>query len=151
MTGLSGGFDPEDFEVDGALRDVCVLGADLPMWERLLEAVAESPWEHRFAVDGNPCAIGDFSVREFFAAREEVDVSARLSVRIGELELACFFFEVEEIEFSFDPAEIESGARFDALARFMIWLAEACGRKAVLTMETNSGHEGMPALLETVP
>jgi hypothetical protein len=147
---LSGGYRSDHFEVDGALRDVCVPDAGLPVWERLLRAVADSSWEYRLEVDGEPCPAANFSVADFFAVPDDVDVSARLAIRVGELWFVTFFFEVPEIEFTFDPAHVTGGERFGELERFMVWLADACERRVVMTMETSSGHQGMPALLETL-
>ncbi|GAB2968386.1 hypothetical protein [Saccharothrix stipae] len=151
MTGrveISGGFRPEDFEVDGSLRDVCVLDAGLPVWERLVRAVAASSWEHQFEVNGEPRPVERFSVSEYFALAEVEDMSARLAVRVGEMWFDCFFVDVAEIEFSFDPEEIAGGEHFGSLERFMVWLAGACDRKVVMTMETTR-HEDIPVLLET--
>jgi hypothetical protein len=149
VTGLSGGYQPDHFEVDGSLRDVCVLDAGPPVWERLLRAVASSPWEYRLEVNEEPCSPADFSVTEFFAAQDE-DASARLVIRVGELWFATYFFEDAEIEFSFDPAEVGDAERFGSVELFMVWLAEACDREVVMTMETSSGHRDIPALLTTV-
>ncbi|GGP65129.1 hypothetical protein [Saccharothrix coeruleofusca] len=145
---VSGGFRQEDFEADGSLRDVCVLEAGLPVWERLVRAVVESSWEHQFEVDGEPRPLEEFSVSEFFASAEDQDVSARLAVRVGEVWFDCFFSDVEEVEFSFDPAEIADGERFGSLERFMVWLAGACDRRVVMTVETTR-HDDIPVLLET--
>jgi hypothetical protein len=147
---VSGGYREEDFQADGSLRDVCVLGADLPTWERLVRVVASSPWDIQFDVNGEPGRLEDFSVRDLFAAMAEgMDASARLAVRVGELWFTCFFFDVQEIEFSFDPSELAHGQHFGSLENFMVWLHEACGRRVVLTMETTH-HDDIPPLLETV-
>lgn len=147
---LSGGFRAEDFEADGSLRDVCVLGTDLATWESLIQAVKNSRWDHQIEINGEACLLDDFSVRSFFAARDEgVDTSARLGIRVGCLWFDCFFFDVKEIEFSFDPDEIAGGEHFGSLQEFMIWLAVVCGLRVVLTMETTR-HEDIPPLLETV-
>ncbi len=147
---VSGGYRQEDFQADGSLRDVCVLGADLPAWERLVRAVTNAPWDRQFEVNGGPYPLEDFSVRGLFASKEEgADVSARLGIRVGAIWFDSFFFDVGEIEFSFDPSELASGEHFGSLEQFMIWLAEACDRRVVVTMETTH-HDDIPPLLETV-
>lgn len=144
-THLSDGFRPEHFEVDGSLRDVCVLDAGVAGWERLLRAVRDAPWEYRLTVDGRSCEPSEHSPRQLV---DEED--ATLSIRVGRMWFDSHFFEVGEIEFSFDPSEIEGGEQFGSLERFMLWLANACGQRVVLTMEASSSHCGMPPLLETV-
>lgn len=57
MTGsirLSGGYQAEDFEVDGALREVCVPDAGLPMWERLVAGLPNGPGEYELSVNHEP-------------------------------------------------------------------------------------------------
>lgn len=152
MTGsidVVGGYRAEDFQVDGSLRDVCVLGVDLPDWRRFVRVVTDAPWERQFEVNGEPRHLEEFSVRGFFAAKEEgADVSARLGIRVGEMWFDCFFFDVAEIEFSFDPSELAGGKHFGSLKQFMAWLAETCDRRVVVTMESTN-HDDIPPLLET--
>jgi hypothetical protein len=105
---LSAGYQAEQFEVDGSLRDVCVLGTDVSVWERLMAAVPGVPGEYGFSVDGEPVALADFSVRRFFA-EDPRESSPQLDLRLGELRFACFFFEPTEIEFSFGPEDLEGG------------------------------------------
>src|SRR5262245_38506965 len=114
---LSAGYQAEQFEVDGSLRDVCVLGTDVSVWERLLAAVPGVPGEYRFSVDGEPTALADFSVRRYFAD-DEPKFTPTLHLRIGELCFACFFFEPAEIEFSFGPEDLEDGVHFGSLEQF---------------------------------
>jgi hypothetical protein len=92
----------------GLLRDVCVLGTDVSVWERLMAAVPGVPGEYGFSVDGEPVALADFSVRRFFA-EDPRESSPQLDLRLGELRFACFFFEPTEIEFSFGPEDLEGG------------------------------------------
>jgi hypothetical protein len=147
---ISGGYRQEDFEADGSLRDVCVLGADVAVWELLVRVVRNAPWDWQFEVNGGAYSLEGFSVGGFFASRGEgADVSARLSIRVGALWFDCFFFDEGEIEFSFDPSELANGQHFGSLEKFMIWLAETCGRRVVVTMETIH-HDDIPPLLETV-
>lgn len=148
--GVSGGYRQEDFEADGSLRDVCVLGTDLAAWEGLVRVARNAPWDRQFEVNGESYPLEDFSVRDFFASKDEgVDVSARLGIRVGALWFDCFFFDAGEIEFSFDPSELANGQHFGSLEKFMIWLAETCDRRVVVTMETIR-HDDIPPLLTTV-
>ncbi|MFI5936341.1 hypothetical protein [Actinoplanes sp. NPDC051494] len=147
---VSDGYREEDFEADGSLRDVCVLGVDLSVWDRLVQAAVKAPWDYQFDVNGEPCRLENFSVRGLFVSKGEGDdVSARLGIRVGKIWFYCFFFDLQEIEFSFDPAELEGGQQFGSLEQFMIWLAETCDRRVVVTMETFR-HDEIPALIETV-
>lgn len=146
---LSDGYREGDFEADGSLRDICVLGADMSVWRRLVDAVASGSWNYQFEYNERCLGIERFSMENFFATKDlDLEISARLSIRVGEIWFDCFFFELREIEFSFDPSELRGGGEFRSLEMFMIWLAKICERRAILTMET-SRHSDIPPLLET--
>jgi hypothetical protein len=148
--GSEGGCN-EQFEVDGSLRDVCVLGTNVSVWERLLSAVPEVPGGHQFEfeLDGEAVPLADFSVRRYFAD-DTGEFSPTLRLRFGELWFSCFFFEQAEIEFSFGPEDLGGGVHFKSLELFMLWLAEVCDRRVILTMEHSSSHHDAILLLETL-
>jgi len=147
---LSGGYRPADFEPDGSLRDVCVLGAGVDGWERLFEAVAAGPWPYQLERNGEPVQAADFSPAAHFAEVEAgADVSVRLSVSVEPIWFDSFLFEPEEIEFSFSPEDVAEGRNFGSLERFMIWLATVSERQAILTMESSTGHVDAVPLLQT--
>lgn len=161
---LSGGYQAEHFVPDGALRDVSVPDAGLAVWERLLAGLTHAPGEYQLSVNGEGRSAEDFSVAAFFAAIDDGDddgdgddddgddvPQARLAVGVDGMWFVSFFFEVDEIEFTFDPEGVTDSAEFGRLERFMLWLAEVCGRKVVMTMESSTGHRDAHALLETLP
>lgn len=79
------------------------------------------------------------------------EVSVRLSVRVDDLWFTCYFFDVEEMEFTFDPRDVTDESSFASLRGFMVWLGDTTGKRVVMTMESASDHQGLPALLEHVP
>lgn len=145
-------FRPDDFMVDGALRDLCIFDTDLRDWERMVTSLSSSSWDVRFRLHLPDREVEVLeSVRELFD-RLAVDgeISAAMSVRVGDLWFACYFFDPDEIEFTFDPRDVTDETSFASLEQFMTWLAETIGKRVVMTMETID-HRLMPALLEVRP
>jgi hypothetical protein len=143
-------YRPEQYVADGSLRDVCVLDVDIPDWDRLLDSIETSGWEHSLDVTTSEPLSKTSGSAIFERLQSEDEASARLAVRAGDTWLTCYFFDPSEIEFSFDPSEISDQADFEALKEFMTWLAAVCRKPAIMTMETTD-HRTIPALLEIHP
>lgn len=154
MTGARQGVDlryrPEDFEADGALRDVCILDADADDWRRVFVALDSTSWEFHFSWTLSGESRSDLpGVAEVFQRlSDDPDESAKLSIRVGSVWFACYFFDVEEIEFTFDPCDVTDQGSFSCLEQFIRCLGDSTGKRVIVTMETASGHAGLPALLE---
>ncbi|WP_217209323.1 hypothetical protein [Streptomyces sp. AC550_RSS872] len=149
--------DEEIFEADGALRDVCVLSAEAGDWDRVISALrepeaAEPQWEVEFSTT-HP--LGDALLHSgaaaLFAALERSGDSASLSVRIDGIWFTSYFFDWSEIEFTFDPVDVVGPPEVEVVEDFMRRVGDACGRRVVMTMETSTHHEGLPALFEYTP
>lgn len=142
----------EDFEVDGALRDICVFDTDVRDWELLISALSRSGWAVRFRLilpDGEVDVLE--SVSELLD-RLAVDgeISAAMSVRVDEVMFSCYFFEPERVEFTFDPRDITGESSFASLEKFMTWLGMTTGKRVVMTMESMD-QRLLPPLLEFLP
>ncbi|MFF7164883.1 hypothetical protein ACFZBP_26565 [Streptomyces sp. NPDC008086] len=145
--------DHEIFVVDGALRDVWVLSVEVEDWDRVISALTESAWEVAFSTT-HP--LGDALLRSgaaaLFAALEEGGQdSAAFSVRIDGIWFTSYFFDSSEIEFTFDPADVVGAAEVSVVETFMRRVGDACGRRVVMSMESSSDREGLPALFEYTP
>lgn len=143
----------EHFVVDGALRDLWIADTDVDDWQRVVSSLSTTGWSVDIALsapEGERNVLG--SIPELFD-RLAVDgeMSVRLSVRVDDLWLTCYFFDDEEIEFTFDPRDVTDETSFASLERFMVWLGDTSGRRVVMTMETSTDHRGLPVLLEYVP
>jgi len=140
-----------DFTVDGALRDVVVLDARLEDWQRVLASLAATGWQVDFDPRKPGCSL-DISVIEAnsLLSRGEDDYSPILAVAVGDIWFTCYFFDVGEIEFSFDPADVSGSDDFAALCEFVEWLGDVCGKRVVVTMES-SDHASIPPLIEYLP
>uniref|UniRef100_A0AAU2VKC3 Uncharacterized protein n=1 Tax=Streptomyces sp. NBC_00008 TaxID=2903610 RepID=A0AAU2VKC3_9ACTN len=142
----------EDFAVDGALRDVCILDATITDWNNLREGLALTDWPVQFAWTLSESADGAIpDARSLFDRLEdEPEESARLTVEVGGIWFACYFFDSDEIEFTFDPADIGGPVSFAHLEAFLRRLGDSTRRRVVVTME-GTDHRTMPALIEYSP
>jgi hypothetical protein len=141
-----------DFVADGSLRDICVLDASVEDWQRMSSSLSHVNWEVSFSTtlqDGSADLVADIP-RLFTELENDGEASATLAIQVDDIWLTCYFFEIQEIEFSFDPADVSDESSFASLTSFIEWLGDACGRRVVMTME-GTDHPSMPALLEYVP
>lgn len=76
--------------------------------------------------------------------------TATLAVRYGHTWLSAHL-PVDGIEFSLWPDSIEDGTHVADVLRFLTELGTACGRPAVLTAETVTGHHELPPLITYDP
>ncbi|CAL9375764.1 hypothetical protein SUDANB95_00952 [Actinosynnema sp. ALI-1.44] len=141
-----------DFVVDGALRDVCVLDTGVEDWRNVISALPFDAWEVSFesTIEAAGLRSADGVTRLLETIFFSDDASARMAIGVGGVWFFCYFFELEEIEFTFDPQDIVDEASFGSLTAFMRWLGEACGKRVVMTMESTD-HRSIPALLEYLP
>lgn len=138
----------EDFVADGALRDVCVLDAELEDWQHMFSGLRTLPGRHVFTwtlADATDTGIPEASA-VWSRLDEDPEESVSLAIEIGGMWFTCYFFEVEEIEFTFDPADVVSQETFTPVRDFVKWLGNSTGREVVVTMEGND-HAAMPALI----
>ncbi|MDQ0950122.1 hypothetical protein QFZ24_004045 [Streptomyces phaeochromogenes] len=142
----------ELFEVDGSLRDVCVLDARVEDWDRVVRDLVESDWQVEFTTTHPRGAeLLRAGAPELFAALEQSgEDSATLAVCINDIWFTSYFFESAEIEFTFDPSDVVDESGVLVVDNFMKRIGDACGKRVVMTMESTD-HEGIPALLEYRP
>ncbi|WP_405531920.1 hypothetical protein OG592_29280 [Streptomyces avidinii] len=139
----------EVFHVDGSLRDITVTGTDDTDWQQVLHhfrgAADQLTW-----YDGPEAHdIGPDDTEDPFAGLED-GYTASLSVRCGNTRFTAHL-PVDGIEFSLWPDDVEDGAHVADVLRFLTELAAVCGRPAVLTAETVTGHHELPPLITYDP
>lgn len=145
-------YDSRMFEPDGALRDVCVLDASADDWSRVIARLCRSSDETHFSttLPQVPIDLQSNAGQLFSILRSNPEESASFSVKVGTVWFSCYFFQSSEIEFTFDPADVESADSFRCVMDFMGEVGEACRKRVVMTMESND-HRHIPALLEWIP
>ena len=143
------------FHLDGSLRDIRVLDTTRVEWiavlERLRTVADETEVEH-------PCPRLD-PVRPAFAdlfrvwadEPEGQGTGFAFRARFGAVWFFALPYDEEEIEFSVRPEDVLDGAGVAAVLRFLVEVATASRRRALLTGETVRYDPGMPALISHDP
>jgi len=121
-----------NFERDGALRDICVLGTTVDDWQRVMDALVQLEPPPSFSLDGKPAELPACAAR-LFELRSVA--STLLTLNLESIQINCHFFGGAEIEFDLDPRDITGPAQFDVVLAFMKLLAETTGKVAILTHE----------------
>ncbi|WP_328299581.1 hypothetical protein OG389_18410 [Streptomyces sp. NBC_00435] len=143
------------FHLDGSLRDIRVLDTTRVEWiavlERLRAVADETEVEHPYPqLDPVHPAITDL-FRVWADEPEGEGTSFAFRARFG----AVWFFALplweEEVEFSVWPEDVLDGAGVAALLRFLVEVATASQRQALLTGETVRYYPGMLTLISHDP
>lgn len=137
------------FDVDGSLRDITVTGTDDTDWNPLLRHLRGVADELTWYAGDEAEDIGRNHTGDPFATLPE-DETASLAVRCGRTWFTGHL-PVDGIEFSLWPGGIEDGDHVADVLRFLTELGTACGRPAVLTAETVTGHHELPPLITYDP
>ncbi|MEU8975447.1 hypothetical protein AB0D11_40615 [Streptomyces monashensis] len=142
----------EVFVADGALRDVCVLDTTIDDWRRMFDGLRAVPGNHvlTWTLSGT-AESGALDASVVWSRREQdPEESASLAIDVDGVWFTCYFFDIEEMEFTFDPSDVAGTATFAPVHAFVTWLGTATGREVIVTME-GTDHAAMPALVRWRP
>jgi len=127
----------QDFEPDGALRDIYVADANPQVWDRALELMLRGG-SSRYSIDESeappPATASD-------ALRLWPDRSPLLIIQRDGIEYACHFFKAEEVELDFWPDDVRGPDEFGALTRFVVELGRLTSRVVLVTYESSAAAE----------
>ena len=143
------------FHRDGSLRDIRVLNTTRVEWiavlERLRAVADETEVEHPYPqLDSVRPAIADL-FRVWADEPEGQGTSFSFRARFGAVWFFALPYDEEEIEFSVWPEDVLDGAGVAAVLRFLVEIATASQRRALLTGETVRYDPGMPTLISHDP
>jgi hypothetical protein len=142
----------EDFVADGALRDVCVLDTTIDDRRRMFDGLPAVPGNHvlTWTLSGTTEG-GALDASVVWSRREqEPEESASLAIDIDGVWFTCYFFDIEEIKFTFDPSGVVDEAVFAPVHAFVTWLGTATGREVIVTME-GTDHVYVPQVDMSAP
>ncbi|MEU3794601.1 hypothetical protein [Streptomyces fructofermentans] len=143
------------FHLDGSLRDVRVLDTTRVEWiavlERLRVAADETEVEHPYPqLDPAHPAVTDL-FRVWADDPEGEGTTFSFRARFGTVWFFALPYDEEEIEFSVWPEDVLDGAGVDAVLRFLVEIATASRRRALLTGEVVRYDPGLPTLISHDP
>ncbi|NEE08516.1 hypothetical protein G3M58_18930 [Streptomyces sp. SID7499] len=143
------------FHVDGSLRDIRVLDTNRAEWiatlERLRAVADETAVEHPYSqLDPLRPAIADL-FRVWADEPEGRGTSFSFRARFGAVWFFALPYDEEEIEFSVWPEDVLDEAGAAAVQRFLVEVATASQRQAMLTGETVRYDPELPTLISHDP
>jgi hypothetical protein len=125
------------FELDGSLRDAYVFDVSMADWQHVIDVVRTQRWRLDYTVDGSSQPLPQRS-SDIFAARG--DTSTTLTIwPTPDIAVNTHFFSADEIEFDFDPGELQGQDRLDVLCAFLRTIGGTLNKLVVLTPENNPG------------
>ncbi|MFE2163533.1 hypothetical protein ACFXB3_00375 [Streptomyces sp. NPDC059447] len=145
----------EVFHLDGSLRDIRVLDTTRVEWiavlERLRAVADETEVEHPYPrLDPVHPAFTDL-FHVWADDPEGEGTSFAFRARFGTVWFFALPLYEEEVEFSVWPEDVLDGAGVAAVLRFLVEVATASRRPALLTGETVRYHPGMLTLISHDP
>ncbi len=143
------------FHLDGSLRDIRILDTTRVEWIAVLESLRvvadETEVEHPYPrLDPVRPDFADL-FRVWADEPEGQGTSFAFRARFGAVWFFALPYEEEEIEFSVWPEDVLDGAGVAAVLRFLVEVATASQRRALLTAEVVRYDPGLPTLISHDP
>lgn len=135
----------DEFEPDGGLRDIYVMGATPLVWQRALEFLVQAG-NPRYSIDDEDAPLPANAADALQASQ---DRSPLLVVDREGIEYACHFFAPDRIELDFWPEDVQGPDEFAALTRFVVGLGRVTRRSVLVTYESSEAAEILRYVPET--
>jgi len=117
------------------LLDIYVFKTDENDWQTIINYLRlNTLYTTTFLVDQKKQTL-PFAVKEIFDLTQDHAIMLRIDE--GQLNLYCYFFTPEQIEFDFDPRDITDDQRLTRLLDFIHLLGKLLQKQVVLTAESN--------------
>ncbi len=123
----------QDWEPDGALRDVYVHSTDEADWQRVVNVVRAGECATSYTEDGSPVPM-PMSVGEIFERGPERAILWQIEPE-GGIRVNCHFFDPAEIEFDLDPREVVDQAALDVVCDFVRLIGRVVQKPVVISEE----------------
>jgi hypothetical protein len=124
----------EDFSIDGSLRDIYFFNTDIAVWQKFLDSVKVSSFNHKMYRDGESCTLS-LDIGKLFLERENSTLI--LEIEKHGVIFNCHFFVEEEIELDISPKEITNQEALNVVLEFMQYFSNAINLPCVLTPENS--------------
>lgn len=120
---------------DGSLRDIYAFDINLEDWKKWVDFVNQH-YEVKFVFGGrkSKTSLIEFSKVKAVWSDTEKFVN-RSTVKIGELNINCHFFQIDEFENDISPKEFKTLSDHKLLIEYMKKLSQVFNRKIFLTLE----------------
>jgi hypothetical protein len=124
-----------EFQPDGRLMDICVVGADLNDWQSFVDFLRKTEAGLDYFVDEAPAEL-PASIDEVVVDQDHAHL---LVIVLDGVTVNCHFLVLEEIELDFDPREIDCEAKAKVVFRLMSTVGRVLNKQVILMPETADG------------
>ena len=123
-----------DFHAEGLLRDIYVFNTSEADWQMVIDDLrSNTAYPIRFLLDQKPQPL-PHEVKAIFHLTQDHAVLLRIDE--GQLNLHCYFFTPDQIEFDLDPRDIQNDDRLVRLLDFIHHIGNLLQKPVVLTPES---------------
>lgn len=123
-----------DFHADNGLRDIYVFETDEADWQTVIDDFrSNTTYPIHFFLDKEPQPL-PHEVKTIFDLTQ--DHAVLLCIDEGQLNLHCYFFTPDQIEFDLDPRDIQNDDRLTRLLDFIHHIGNLLQKPIVLTPES---------------
>ena len=129
LTALWENFERDRKEDDGALWGIYLLGTTLDDWAVAMQVAAERSDTVSFKGAWTGTSFPDDPTS---LVAVDVEQESVMSIDISGAVLNCHFTAIDEIEFNMDPREVRDISHLEGIFAFMMALANALGKEAVI-------------------
>ncbi|GAA0460116.1 hypothetical protein Aca07nite_42100 [Actinoplanes capillaceus] len=123
------------FEDDGSLLDAYVFDVSMTDWQLILDAVRSVGWPHDYSSGGGVQTLPGH-IEDIFERRRDCSPTLHIRPAAG-IVFATHFFSPENIEFDFDPDDVQGQQALDVLCSFLRTVGQKLNRQVVLTPESS--------------
>jgi hypothetical protein len=121
------------FEPDGSLIDLYVQEVSLEDWKKLIALINE---KYIVKFDDKNKISENYAIEYLTDETGKIE-SRSASIFLGDIQLNCHFFLVDQIEFDIDPKKVNSMKDFELIEGFMIDVSIEIDNQITLTDENN--------------
>ncbi|PIB35722.1 hypothetical protein BFP72_10115 [Reichenbachiella sp. 5M10] len=121
--------------LNGALRDIFILGSTLDDWNNVLHGLKNSDYGLDFLIDSEPAEL-PHNAEEIF----KIENSKTLRVRQDNIFFNSYFFVDSEIDFDIDPRDFVAFEQGEDLVNFMRFLSNLTNKPCILTPELDQEY-----------
>lgn len=123
------------FEPDGSLRDIYVQDVTISHWEKLIDFLNLN-YELKFGENEINQINKEYVLRYLNSGTGEME-SKSLKIDLNGINVHCYFFLPEQIEFDIDPKDINTIKEFENIEMFMISISKTLNNQVTLTGENS--------------
>lgn len=125
------------FEFDGSLLDAYVFEVSRADWQHVIDVIRIQGWWFDYDCGDSPMLLPEL-VGDIFDHRG--DWSTTLSIQpVAGIVVNTHFFSDDEVEFDFDPRELQGQEQIDVLCSFLRTIGRTLDKPVVLTPENSPG------------